>query len=338
MSAGTNTKSKAKRWVHNLLHPLADDKQPLHSHQQTLVHPSICADHNLTQTFNGLSLTEGTMKPDFIGGFHPSLATTRLNLNGGSTLPQPPASSAQSSPDALPCPPAMPIPHLDRMEGYSKTMQYALSNQNFIGHRPSQNVDVPTSSTSSNQKDVPVSLPSTPNKPKDACANSKRNRASSLTLAGKQAHVQCAAFTKAGKTCARQIKIGYPLTASGRDGGVQELELMPRYCFQHTKDINAATGFYARKNGIWIDYKNWIPDHLQSDTQAALRTEMERAHSQNDTPGYIYTFEIRGDDCMFIDKVATYSCSHVRHPLPQNPTTRVLSSSRLGALPIMLGD
>lgn len=40
---------------------------------------------------------------------------------------------------------------------------------------------------------------------------------------------------------------------------------------------------------------DWISDHLQPETQAALRAEMEKARSVKDTPGYIYTFEIRGD-------------------------------------------
>lgn len=38
----------------------------------------------------------------------------------------------------------------------------------------------------------------------------------------------------------------------------------------------------------------WIPEHLQPDTKAALRLEMEKARSNHDVPGYIYAFEIRG--------------------------------------------
>lgn len=39
---------------------------------------------------------------------------------------------------------------------------------------------------------------------------------------------------------------------------------------------------------------DWIPSYLQQETQVSLRVEMEKARSQSDVPGYIYTFEIRG--------------------------------------------
>ncbi|KAG5221010.1 DUF1766-domain-containing protein [Salix suchowensis] len=37
---------------------------------------------------------------------------------------------------------------------------------------------------------------------------------------------------------------------------------------------------------------DWIPSYLQPDTQVMLRSEMEKAKTSSDVPGYIYTFEI----------------------------------------------
>jgi hypothetical protein len=40
---------------------------------------------------------------------------------------------------------------------------------------------------------------------------------------------------------------------------------------------------------------DWIPSYLNTDTQAALRSEMSKLPSAADVSGYIYTFEIRGE-------------------------------------------
>jgi hypothetical protein len=55
------------------------------------------------------------------------------------------------------------------------------------------------------------------------------------------------------------------------------------------------SGFYARKNGKWIEFSDWIPSYLSQATQVSLRVEMEKARSSSDQSGYIYTFEIRGN-------------------------------------------
>lgn len=65
------------------------------------------------------------------------------------------------------------------------------------------------------------------------------------------------------------------------------------FCFQHTKELLGPSGYYARKDGKWVKFEDWIPKYLQSDTQVALRLEMEKARTSSDVPGYIYTFEIR---------------------------------------------
>jgi hypothetical protein len=68
---------------------------------------------------------------------------------------------------------------------------------------------------------------------------------------------------------------------------------IPQFCFQHTKELLGPSGYYARKNGEWVKFEDWIPPYLQSETQVSLRVEMEKARSQSDVHGYIYTFEIR---------------------------------------------
>lgn len=83
-------------------------------------------------------------------------------------------------------------------------------------------------------------------------------------------------------------------------------------------DTNEQTGFYSRglEKDLWLEFsgKNqvfifvatssniiffgsleYIPQYLHTDTQAALRVEMEKAPSDSDVPGYIYCFEIRGE-------------------------------------------
>lgn len=74
---------------------------------------------------------------------------------------------------------------------------------------------------------------------------------------------------------------------------------------------------------------DWIPPYLQGDTQVSLRVEMEKARSQSDVPGYIYTFEIRGVFGGLAPSVETYIASH------KNIKMAIPSSWRLGALWIL---
>jgi hypothetical protein len=57
------------------------------------------------------------------------------------------------------------------------------------------------------------------------------------------ATVQCAGFTKAGKQCTRQVKVGT---------GAED---MVKYCHQHMKEVLSNTGFYSRKTGAWVEFK-----------------------------------------------------------------------------------
>ncbi|KAF9053206.1 hypothetical protein BJ165DRAFT_1413440 [Panaeolus papilionaceus] len=113
---------------------------------------------------------------------------------------------------------------------------------------------------------------------------------------------QCAGVTKAGKRCTRKVKGGPALASYEMDEGEPNLA---RFCHQHSKELMGPSGYYARKNGEWVEFEgeffeaflsSWIPPYLQAETQVSLRVEMEKSRSQSDVPGYIYTFEIRDPD------------------------------------------
>ena len=124
-----------------------------------------------------------------------------------------------------------------------------------------------------------------------------------------QSDVQCSGQTKAGKRCTRLVKVGPPLAIVHPD-----TEDVERFCFQHVKDVFSQSGFYLKRKerDEFIKFEgahpnetsklsdpreslDWIPGYLNTDTQAALRSEMTKAPSIADVPGYIYTFEIRGE-------------------------------------------
>jgi hypothetical protein len=105
------------------------------------------------------------------------------------------------------------------------------------------------------------------------------------------------------------VKTGCALLLESEDADGSTL--LPRFCFQHTKEIMGPSGYYLRKNGEWVNFagniqficfflhshriqcfSDWIPAYLQAATQVSLRIEMEKARSNSDIPGYIYTFEI----------------------------------------------
>ncbi|KAF8163191.1 hypothetical protein B0H34DRAFT_650015 [Crassisporium funariophilum] len=104
---------------------------------------------------------------------------------------------------------------------------------------------------------------------------------------------QCAGVTKAGKRCTRKVKTGPALLSPDIDDAPGQSTSLPRFCHQHTKELLGPSGYYARKNGEWVTFEDWIPPYLQQATQVSLRVEMEKARSQSDVHGYIYTFEIR---------------------------------------------
>ncbi|KAF9521082.1 hypothetical protein BS47DRAFT_1335163 [Hydnum rufescens UP504] len=99
--------------------------------------------------------------------------------------------------------------------------------------------------------------------------------------------VQCSGKTRAGTRCKRMIKPPHPLMLA--TGPSKDLDC---FCFQHIKDLLSPSGF-PMPGGVWIDFDDWIPHYLTSDTRAALRVEMEKRPSPADEPGYIYGFEPR---------------------------------------------
>ncbi|KAL1677029.1 hypothetical protein EV122DRAFT_215066 [Schizophyllum commune] len=131
-----------------------------------------------------------------------------------------------------------------------------------------------------------------PNRPRASSEPPEDSKPKKSAASGGQ--VQCSGVTKAGARCTRMVKSG-PALASMRGSGSSEDddEEVLRFCFQHSKEVLQPTGFYARKNGTWVDFKDWIPEYLEPDTKVALRAEMEKSRTLSDEPGYIYTFEIR---------------------------------------------
>ena len=129
------------------------------------------------------------------------------------------------------------------------------------------------------------------------------------------------------------VKTGHTVLLESEDANGSTL--LPRFCFQHTKEIMSPSGYYSRKNGEWVKFegnlqlqllsffslftlffKDWIPPYLQATTQVSLRIEMEKVRSQSDVSGYIYTFEIRGS-LPFLSM--SYPCSiHCRNPGNRN--------------------
>ncbi|KAG5646691.1 hypothetical protein DXG03_002681 [Asterophora parasitica] len=136
---------------------------------------------------------------------------------------------------------------------------------------------------------------SAPSKPQRSRASSTPTTPSDRTIPGPRC--QCSGVTKAGKRCTRQVKSS-PASVQAQKDAEDEDSPIEVFCFQHTKELLGPSGYYGRKDGKWVKFEEWIPTYLQPDTQVALRIEMEKARSQSDVPGYIYTFEIRDPDAM----------------------------------------
>lgn len=287
--------------------------------------PQLDSIPDLEQSLNALQLARPhdhghNSDSRFVGGFAPGYPTRPPHNPPSPTpippLPRPPTQSIQPSmpgSNKLPRPPSMPLPETSHSAPQSLTMQMALRpphEQNINGFLSPNAAARPTSTTgsvsiSSPNLNLSHSQPSTPpTKP-------TRRRASSTSTPSTSTATtqQCAGITKAGKRCTRQVKNG-PALSKAYD--TIDSDVVERFCFQHTKELLVPSGFYARKNGEWVDfdcasstlpqacslkqliYTDWIPHYLQQDTQVALRVEMEKARSQSDVHGYIYTFEIRG--------------------------------------------
>ncbi|KAF9456516.1 hypothetical protein BDZ94DRAFT_1229487 [Collybia nuda] len=281
------TKDKAKQLYQKLFN--ADKAQipvPLQAN-----HDSI---HDLAHSFSALSLPNSqdhtcNLDPEFVGGFSPSYATAPRpailsSLDATYPLSHPPNQFAPLNIQAsgkLQQSPSMPHPQVINNTPQSLTMQMALRLPQERDNRLSG--DSPITRPTLMSKPPPSPYPSSqPRRPRVSSSPT----ASGSTIAAQQ----CAGITKAGNQCLRQVKSR--LTPSNVDNSIDSA-IIERFCFQHTKELLEPSGFYARKNGLWVDFDYWIPHYLQPDTQVALRVEMEKARSQSDVHGYIYTFEIR---------------------------------------------
>ncbi|KAF8894506.1 hypothetical protein BD779DRAFT_1501481 [Infundibulicybe gibba] len=256
MSATQSAKGKAKQFLSKLFDSDKQDTKPDPPPKPTNDSYQTQPAPDLAQSFSGLSVSSNPQQhPGFIGGFNPGYTNppTTYSSNGISPL------------GPLPRPPPMPMPFAAQSDQQSLTMQFAMQS-------PYQNPGFLAASTPP-PRPHSTSPPTTPSKPKRPRASSTPSSTSDLT------QVQCSGVTKAGKRCTRQVKTG-PVVIE------IQITAIERFCFQHTKEL-------LGPKGEWVKFDDWIPDYLQSETQVALRVEMEKAHSQSDVPGYIYTFEIR---------------------------------------------
>ncbi|RDB21253.1 hypothetical protein Hypma_011496 [Hypsizygus marmoreus] len=256
--------------------------------------------HDLIQSFDALALSNTQPyhpDPSFIGGFNPLYAPASHQQSHSS----PSLFPVLPKPTSLPRPPAMPKPYEHASGTPSLTMQIALhpEGEPFTSHRPRplRPFSTPVLPSSSIYPSAPTSSSTKPSQTSATPPKPKRPRASSTSTSSNStaASQQCAGVTKAGKRCARQVKSGPPLSQyTIEDHGEITSSAIERFCFQHTKELLGPSGYYARKDGEWVTFGDWIPPYLQPETRVALRIEMEKSRSQSDIAGYIYTFEIRG--------------------------------------------
>ncbi|KAF5381094.1 hypothetical protein D9615_003863 [Tricholomella constricta] len=313
----SSTKGKAKRFIHKLLDSLDNSNEQPESPPKPPSKPAEgntssvadfhSSDPELVHSFDALALSSNhryPSNPNFVGGFHPGYKFTNQSYLSSTPSPLPSASpqkpdltGSQLTSNIPPRPPAMPVPNPTTQ---SLTMQMALGfrpeGQPFSSPHPhspfvlsaTPHVSAATTLSSSGEPHRP-----TPNKPKRISSSSAPTSPSDrLSLSSRR---QCSGVTKAGKRCSRQVKSSPAFLQAAKDADDEDSPIEV-FCFQHTKELLGPSGYYARKDGKWVKFEDWIPPYLQLDTQVALRIEMEKARSQSDVPGYIYTFEIRDPD------------------------------------------
>ena len=123
---------------------------------------------------------------------------------------------------------------------------YPQSNQLLPSPRPQTNTS--SASSSPARSAISVSSPAKPNNKSDLSISSGQS-----TSSKKSGGQRCAGVTKAGKQCSRIVKTGSTLLLESED--VDGSTLLPRFCFQHTKEIMSPSGYYSRKNGEWINFE-----------------------------------------------------------------------------------
>lgn len=155
---------------------------------------------------------------------------------------------------------AMPVPFSNQPQ--SLTMQMALRPpgddlqllrpQSHPGPASPTSISSSSSSTPPKQsKKKPISSPSTPVK-------GSKGDSPSAPPTPKAGQEQCAGVTKAGKRCTRMVKTKAALSAFDSDEG-ESSSSIPRFCYQHKKELMGPTGYYARKNGEWVPFEGTYP-------------------------------------------------------------------------------
>ena len=66
--------------------------------------------------------------------------------------------------------------------------------------------------------------------------------------------IQCAATTQADKRCTRIVKTGAALAQAIGDNQDQDSPDLPRYCFQHKKNVLKPSGYYSERNGEFVEF------------------------------------------------------------------------------------
>ncbi|KAF8969954.1 hypothetical protein BDZ97DRAFT_175327 [Flammula alnicola] len=289
MSGNPSAKGKAKNFLHNLLSsfdskkkssPMDDamdvdtwdaqvpPKPPRKPQAQDSKISGYANADNLIPSFNNLSVSTNhrpnapSSNASFVGGFNPAYnvapliyAPSPIESSGVSKFNY--SSSAPNHPRPTM---AMPTPY----SGYpqSLTMQMALRppethDASRVAARPHSNPIPPSaikprisSSSSTPSKPArkkPASSPSTPTK------GSKAELPNAVsTPTGKAGQEKCAGVTKANKPCSRTVKTKPALSAFDSDDG--DSSSIPRFCYQHSKEVMSPSGYYARKNGEWVDF------------------------------------------------------------------------------------
>lgn len=136
---------------------------------------------------------------------------------------------------------------------------------------------------------------------------------------------QCKGTTALGKRCTRIVVDGPPSPSSKAQGassigtmdtldeilrlaqeeGEGDVESLPRFCFQHTKQAMSERGCFVGAKGVYVEFDgefrpclsldctdvlfplDWIHDDLPAVTKVLLRHEMARPVSDKDGEGYV---------------------------------------------------
>ncbi|KAG9010504.1 hypothetical protein FRB94_010270 [Tulasnella sp. JGI-2019a] len=193
----------------------------------------------------------------------------------------------------VPRPPQM----IPRRDDYGSDPYYSTSQAHSVPPNasfPSNSWNYPLSTTAGSSVEPSAGRPSL-SAPNSTDLASAPGRASSVppsstvsaSTSSADGVTQCAGVTKSNTRCTRLVKVPAAL------GVLNPEDEIPRFCFQHAKEMLAVTGFYSRGNRVWVDFDDWIPKYMQEDTKVLLRSEMEKPISKSDVEGYIYCYELR---------------------------------------------